>query len=474
MALDIQFLGAAEEVTGSCYLIRCGKYNVLVDCGFFQGSREDEAKNEEPFPFEVGSISAVILTHAHLDHCGRLPLLIKRGYKGPVYAHHATRDVCDVMFQDAAHINEKDAEWENKRRRKKKKPLLEPLYTKKDADNTMDFFKTTGYGVKKKINEAISFEFNDAGHILGSCNVSLFLEAEGQSRTVVFSGDIGHHQSPVLPDYVHPKTADVVVMETTYGNRDHRDWAATWEELGEIFNKARNDKGNILIPAFALGRTQQLLYMMNMNYEKWHLDKWQIFLDSPMAIRLTDIYDNHKDLFDCRYDEELTFPDTPFELPNLQSLLSADDSMTLNNVTSGAIIIAGSGMCSGGRIRHHIKHNISRKGAHLLIVGYQARGTLGRVLVEGAQSIKLWGQSYPVRATLHTVGGLSAHAGQSGLMNWVNGFKGSPNVILTHGEPSAIEAFQERMLSERNINFHVPAVGQRFSLTRQALTSAEM
>lgn len=443
--LQLQFLGAAQEVTGSCYLIRVGDKKLLVECGLIQGAPEDEARNRNPFPFDPAALDAVVLTHSHLDHSGRLPLLSKAGYTGPIFTHHASADLCRILLKDSGYLNEKEVEWENRKRERKHKPLLAPLYTLEEAEAVMDQFMPLDYGVETEILPGVQIRLNDAGHILGSSIVEIWLTDEGVTRKLVFSGDLGHHGAPILHDPAVIKEADLVLMESTYGDRDHRPWDETWSELEEVLLSARHDKGIVMIPAFAVGRTQELLYAFNLNYEKWQLDRWTVFLDSPMAIEATEVYSRHRKLYDPETQALERQNGNPFMLPNLHLSRTAEDSMAINRIRSGAIVIAGSGMCSGGRIKHHFKHNIWRQNSHVLIVGFQAHGTLGRQLVDGVKQINLWGETVNVSSKVHTIGGFSAHADRDGLLAWYENFEGRPPVTLVHGEPEAIEPLAKRI-----------------------------
>lgn len=462
--LQLQFFGAAQEVTGSCYLLRVGDKQLLVECGLIQGSEEDEARNRQPFPFDAKALDAVVLTHSHLDHSGRLPLLAKAGYDGPIYTQQASADLCRILLKDAAYLNEKEVEWENRKRQRKRKPLLEPLYTLEDAEAVLDQFVPLDYGVQTEILPGVQLRLNDAGHILGSSIVELWVSDAGVQRKLVFSGDLGHRGAPILRDPTPVQEADLVLMESTYGDRDHRAWDQTWAELEQVLLSARHDKGVVMIPAFAVGRTQELLYAFNLNYEKWQLDRWSIFLDSPMAIEATEAYSRHRKLYDKETRALERSNGNPFMLPNLHLSRTAEDSMAINRIRSGAIIIAGSGMCSGGRIKHHFKHNIWRQNCHVLIVGFQARGTLGRRLVDGAEEISLWGESVAVAAKIHTIGGFSAHADRNGLLAWYDHFQGQPPLALVHGEPQAIGALAEQVRARGVDKLFTPEPGDTLDL----------
>ncbi len=457
MSFEVEFLGAAGEVTGSLYLVRSGSHRILLECGLVQGGREAERRNTDPFPFDVESLDAVVLSHAHIDHSGRVPLLVRRGYSGPIYAQRATKALCEIMLPDSGYLNEKDAEWENKRRKAKGEQPVEPLYTRTDAERCLAQFESCAYDAMQRVAPGLSVTFHDAGHILGSSIVELVHDGEGERRTLVFSGDLGYRDAPVMNPPKKLGHADLVLMESTYGDRLHRSFDATIEELTDVFESARASQGNVLIPAFTVGRTQDLLFLMAENYERWNLDDWHIFLDSPMGIEATDTYSEYRHLFGAR----LFGPDSHLpDLDNYHATMTTEESMVINAVRAGAIIIAGSGMCSGGRIHHHLKNNIWRPECHLVIVGYQAHGTLGRRIVDGADTIKLWGEHYPVRARVHTIGGLSAHADQQDLLDWYSAFEGRPPVILVHGETDAQEVLAGRLRAELDAPAEIAVFGQ--------------
>jgi metallo-beta-lactamase family protein len=462
--LELHFIGATRGVTGSLHLIKVGTLKILMDCGLIQGNAKAEAANHQPFPFDPKEINAMILSHAHIDHSGRIPLLVKGGFTGPIYTHRATRDLCKIMLEDSAYIQEKDAEWDNRKRKRKGLPLVEPLYSIDDAKKALHQFKVLDYDKKRKLLPGVQLRLRDAGHILGSANIELWLEDEGVQRKIVFSGDLGHRGAAILRDPSVIKEADLVLMETTYGNRLHRPWEDTWEEIGEIAASLRNGAGNILIPAFAVGRTQSVLYTFKKHFKEWDLNRWQIFLDSPMAIRATKVYLKHTELYDEEAAKVWRNVDKEPLLPNLRYSKTSQQSMQINKIQSGAIIIAGSGMCNGGRIKHHLKHNIWRSDCHVVIVGYQAHGTTGRALVDGAKEIRLWGESIRVAAKIHTVGGLSAHADQAGLLDWYKQFQGSPPVVLIHGETTAKQTFAELVKKQTGTQATIAELGKHINL----------
>ena len=445
MTFNVQFYGATGEVTGSLYMITAGAHTVLLECGLIQGGSENEDRNRDPFPFSVDDIDAVVLSHAHIDHSGRVPLLAKRGYRGPVHVHNATRALCEIMLPDSGYLNEKDAEWESRKRHRKGQSPVQPLYTQEDAERCLEQFEGADYGENIEVVPGLTLRFHDAGHILGSTLVELSYEESGSSRTLVFSGDLGYRDAPVMNQPARLKHADAVILESTYGDRLHRPIEDTLAELGDVFETARAAQGNILIPAFTIGRTQDLLYVMAENYERWNLGKWQIYLDSPMAIEATRVYAQFRELYGARlFRQDTGRPD----LPNLTFTRLPEESMVINEIESGAIIIAGSGMCSGGRILHHLKHNVWRPECHLVVVGFQAYGTLGRRIVEGAETVKLYGHDYRVRIQVHTIGGLSAHGDQADLIDWYSSFQNRPPVYLVHGETAAQQILARKMREE--------------------------
>jgi metallo-beta-lactamase family protein len=450
--MNIKFFGATREVTGSCYLVQVNNKNILIECGMFQGSHEHERHNHDAFPFDVSELDAVIVSHAHLDHTGRLPMLIKEGFHGCIYTHNATVDLCKIMLVDSGYIHEKEARWENKKRERKGLTLVEPLYTTAEAETTCQYFKGLTYNVELEICEGVKLTLRDAGHIIGSAIVELTLTEHDVSKKVVFSGDLGHKNAPILRDPFTIKHADLVIMESTYGDRLHLSWEDTWQEMGQIIAHAKSSKGNILIPAFTVGRTQELLYEFKQHFDEWQLGDWQIFLDSPMGIKATNVYAKHREVYDKKAIDIAQHDDGIFDLPNLHMSETTEYSMKINQISSGAIIIAGSGMCTGGRIKHHFKHNIWRENSHVLIVGFQARGTLGRSLVDGCENIKLWGEKVQVKANIHTVGGFSAHADQQGLLDWYQGFENKPPVVLVHGEVEAMDILAQKLKHQHDVN----------------------
>lgn len=450
--MNIKFFGATREVTGSCYLLQVNNKNILLECGMLQGSYKNAQHNHDDFPFDVADLDAVIVSHAHLDHSGRLPMLIKEGFHGNIYTHNASKDLCEIMLVDSAYIHEKEAHWENKKRERKGLPLIEPLYTIAEAETTLQYFQGLNYDEKLDICQGVSLTLRDAGHIIGSAIVELALTENQLTKKVVFSGDLGHSNAPILRNPYKIRHADLVIMESTYGDRLHRSWKETWQEMGQIIANAKSSKGNILIPAFTVGRTQEVLYEFAQHFEQWQLGDWQIFLDSPMGIKATNVYAKYREVYDEKAVNIDNHHNGIFDLPNLHISETTEYSMKINQIDSGAIIIAGSGMCTGGRIKHHFKHNIWRENAHVIIVGFQARSTLGRSLVDGCESINLWGEKIQVKANIHTIGGFSAHADQQGLLDWYQNFENTPPVVLVHGEEEAMEVLAQKLKHLHQVN----------------------
>lgn len=452
---ELEFYGATREVTGSCHILRIGNRQVLLECGLVQGGRQRQVRNREDFPFDVRQIDAVVLSHAHIDHCGRLPLLVQRGFTGPIYVQQTTARFCAIMLEDSAKLAESDTERENRKRERKDLPLLKPLYTTAEVEQTLRQFVTLPYLQRQEILAGVAIRYVDAGHILGSASVELWLRHGDVERKLIFSGDLGQYGTPILKDPARNTEADLVLMESTYGDRQHRDRAATVKEMATIIQEADYRRGNILIPAFAVGRTQEILDLFARHYAEWNLSRWQIFLDSPMAIRTSQIYWDTPELHD-----EGGMP----RLQNLVLTAAAEDSQRINRIRSGAIIIAGSGMCEGGRIVHHLKHNLWRPECDVVIVGYQASGTLGRRLVDGNPYVRIHQETIRVRARIHTIGGLSAHGDQNDLARWYGSFAPPPPVWLVHGESGAAEGLATRLLKDGAPRAVVAERGMRVDL----------
>ncbi len=467
--MELEFFGAAGEVTGSCHILRVGGRQVLLDCGMIQGGRDAPQRNRLPFPFDASTIDAVVLSHAHIDHCGRLPLLVKRGFQGPIYTNAACAGLLPILLRDSAKLALAEAERTN-RHAAAETPLATALYDLADVETMLAQVRTIPYDLQRELLPGITLRVRDAGHIMGSSSVELTLTEGGVTRTLVFSGDLGQYDTPILHDPWRFESADLVLMESTYGDRRHRGREDTERELGGILEQAARDGGNVLVPAFAIGRSQELLYLLAKHYAEWQLSRWKIFLDSPMAIAASRIYWRHPE----RFDEEATRLREGFRglppLPNLVLSESADESRAINNLRGGAIVIAGSGMANGGRILHHLKHNLSRPECHVLIVGFQAPGTLGRDLVDRRPEVRIHGRAVRVVAQVHTLGGLSAHGDQADLLRWYDSFTPRPPVYLVHGELASAEALAEK-LRERGTTATVTRPGLKIDLSGLAQNS---
>ena len=462
--MHIEFFGAAGEVTGSCHILHIGGRTMLLDCGLIQGGRKDEARNADPFPFDAAAVDAVVLSHSHLDHCGRLPLLVKRGFRGPIFAESATCELAAILLADAAHLAERDAEYMSRKTGKR----VKPLYTMAEGETVVRQMQRRKYREKFLVVPGVEVCFRDAGHILGSCSVELWVEEQGVQRKLAFSGDIGQYDTPILKDPECIASADVVLIESTYGSRCHRDRSETVREIGEVISAARVGKGNILIPAFAIGRSQEVLYMLGRHFDEWELSRFQIFLDSPMAIEASKVYWGNAQLYDeeaSRLRKQIGDGNGGMPmLPNLKLTRSPEDSMAINHIRSGAIIIAGSGMCNGGRIVHHLKHNLPYAHNHVIIVGYQAFGTLGRKLVDGFEMVRIHNEEIAVKAKIHTVGGLSAHGDQDDLARWYECMANRPPVYLVHGERESQTAFKDYLSARNGAKVHLPDPGDILDL----------
>ena len=447
--MQISFHGAAGTVTGSCHLVTAGNLKILVDCGMFQGGHELKEDNKDDFGFDPASIDILLLTHAHLDHCGRIPLLVNRGFRGDIICTAATRDLARLVMLDSAHLHEEEAR--RRQRHGAKGHKHRPLYDTLDVMNTFDQFnRTAEYRVPVNLGQGASAIFYDAGHILGSASILLSVTQEDRNSRILFSGDLGAPDRPFLNDPDPPGDADIIVMETTYGNRDHRSLAASVEELLDAIADTNARGGNVIIPTFALERTQELLYYMNDGIRRGMLPSdLQVFLDSPMAISATKIFRRHPEAMKPEIAKKMRSGQDPFKLPDLQFTREATESMQLNRLRSGAVIMAGSGMCTGGRVRHHLRHNLSHSDCSVIFVGFAAEGTLARIIIDGAQSVKLFGDEIPVRARIYTINGFSAHAGKRDLRAWHAQNREPDITFLIHGEEDSRKALAKGLKSKR-------------------------
>ena len=445
--MKIKFCGASTGVTGSCHLLTSGEHKILLDCGQFQGGKAQDALNYEKFPFEPSEIECVVLSHAHIDHCGRLPLLTKRGFEGKIYCTDATADLLSVMLKDSAYIHEKETEWKNRKAERAGREQVEPLYTIEDAEKTLSLVSPILYDQQIEINSDMKIVFNDAGHILGSAITELWVTEDDKESKIVFSGDLGMEGRPILRDPTYIKKADYVIMETTYGNRIHKELGSGVEKLIEIILNTTRRGGNVVIPSFAVGRTQELIYELNRFYDsnneyRKELDKIFVYIDSPMATTATEIFRRNAQVFDEETREYILKGDNPLEFKNLKFTRSSKESQDLNFNKEPKIIISASGMCEAGRIRHHLKHNLWNPKNSIVFVGYQGQGTLGRSLVEGIKMVTLFGEEIQVNAEIHNLEGFSGHADQNGLFAWLAHFEQKPEqIFLVHGEEESKKDF---------------------------------
>jgi len=453
--MNITFCGAATGVTGSCHLVSTDKYKILLDCGQFQGGDDSDAANRAEFPFNPAEIDCVVLSHAHIDHCGRLPLLVKRGFKGMIYCTDATADLLDVMLKDAAHICEQDAERDNRKNKRAGRPLQEPLFDTNDALVTLTHVEPVIYDTLVVLNEQMKIVFNDAGHILGSAIVELWVSEGDRTSKLVFSGDIGMGGRPIINNPKKIKTADYLIMETTYGDRLHEPSRESVERLLQIIYSTTQGGGNVVIPSFAVGRTQELLYELNKVYDgnSPYTDKLKdvpVYVDSPMAITATEVFRSNAQVYNSEMREYILSGDHPLDFRGLHYSRTSQESQAINIDTVPKVIISASGMCDAGRIRHHLKHNLWEAKNAVVFVGYQAEGTLGRTLLDGAKEVKLFGEAIAVNAQIYSLQGFSGHADRDGLFDWLSGFTKKPQkIFLVHGEKNAKDGFAKFVMDRK-------------------------
>lgn len=462
--MRLSFHGADRSVTGSCHLIECAGRRVLIDCGLYEGSREIDEENAGPFGFDPAAIDFVLLTHAHLDHCGRLPLLVKKGFRGEIITTAASRELSRLVLQDAAQLQEQEVrDRSRKAARGGNRPATDsPLYSVLDALNTFDFFgRSAAYGNPLDLAAGLRATFLDAGHILGSASIFLGLEGQVRRCGVLFSGDLGNSGRPLLRNPATPPRTDVVVMETTYGDRLHKPLAQSVEEFYEAITDSFRRGGNVIIPTFALERAQELLYYLSAGIEQGRLTQSvQVFLDSPMAISASEIFERHTECYELSTAELFREGRDPFHLPGLHFVREKAQSIALNSIRSGAIIMAGSGMCTGGRVRHHLKHNLWRAESSIVFVGFAAAGTLARQIIDGAEQVTIFGEQIPVRARIYTINGFSAHADQAELLAW-HKQTGANRTFLVHGEENTMGQFAAKLTGT---HVEMPKLEQVFEL----------
>jgi metallo-beta-lactamase family protein len=459
--VKIRFLGAARTVTGSCYHLISNGLQILVDCGMYQGRGSDEI-NKNPFAFDPKKIDYLLLTHAHIDHSGLIPKLVKDGFQGKIVTTTATADLVEIMLYDSAYIQEKDAEWLTKKSyRAGKDEVFEPLYSSEDVAASIPFFDRKQYRIIEDLG-GVKYRFIDAGHILGSGSLEVWFQGVNGEKKIVFSGDVGKNENPIIQDPEHIVEADYVVVESTYGNRFHKGMEESIDEMVDAIKTTFKKGGNVLFPAFAVGRTQDILYILNKLIREKRLHDLDVYIDSPLADKATKIYMAHPEFFDAEAANHFKVKSSSGM--RIYFTTTVEESQKLNKIKSGAIIIAGSGMCDGGRIRHHFKHNLWRPECSIIFTGFQVRGTLGRLIVDGIKKVRVLGEEIAVRAKVYTIGGFSAHADQKELLEWLGSFKNKPEVFVVHGEESVALEF-EKIVNERlNLKTRVPVKGEEFEI----------
>lgn len=477
--MKIKFLGATTTVTGSCHLITTQDHKILLDCGMYQGSNELDQLNQEAFDFNPEEIECVLLSHAHIDHCGRLPLLVKRGFRGRIYCTDATADLLSIMLRDCASIMEKETEWTNRKNMRAGGPLVEPLYTMADVEAALSLVTPVLYNQLIEINDSIKTVFNDAGHILGSAIIELFIQEGDDVSKLVYSGDLGMKGRPILRDPTLIKKADFVIMETTYGNRIHENNSDSIEKLIDIILKTVRRGGNVIIPSFAVGRTQELIYQLNRFYEghseyQKELNDILVYVDSPMATSATEVFRKNAQVFDDETRDYILRGDHPLDFKNLRFTRSVEESVALNNDPRPKIIISSSGMCEAGRIKHHLKHNLWNPKSSIVFVGYQAVGTLGRSIVSGDKRVTIFGEKIQVEAEIYNLEGFSGHADRDGLLEWLSGFRKKPgSIFLVHGEQDAKEEFANTVKSVLGYDCTVVRGNSEYTLSKDTVISVE-
>jgi len=467
MQIKLNFLGAAQSVTGSCYLVEADNIRFLVDCGLYQ-EREFRVRNWEPFPIPPETLDCVLLTHAHLDHNGLLPKLVREGFHGPIYCTAATTEITEIMLLDSANLQEEDAEFKKKRhqkaRRKGQYPEV-PLYTIDDAKASFPLLSPVEYRKTAIIGEGIEATFYDAGHVLGSSMIKVRIRQNGEERTILFSGDIGRWGKPILQNPTLFEEANYILVESTYGDRSLESSEDAANKLADVINATVKSRGNIVIPSFALERSQEILYYLNKFLLEDRIPHLMVFIDSPMAVSITEVFKHHPELFDKEMVKLMRQKKSPFDFRGLNVVRTPEESKAINRIKGTVIIIAGSGMCTGGRIKHHLVTNISRKESTILFVGYQAAGTLGREIVDGAEKVRILGQHYPVKARVVQINGFSAHADKDELLKWLSSLRKQPRrLFVTHGESNTSQHFAGLVKDKTGWEIAVPEYQEEFLL----------
>jgi len=470
--MKIEFVGGAGTVTGSSYILKNGDFTIMIDCGMFQGRRELKERNFQHLIYAPGEVDAILLTHAHIDHSGLIPKIVKDGYSNPIYATDATADLCGIMLPDSAHIQEMDIEWINRKQKKLGRDPVPPLYTSEDAVKSLEFFSPKRYGETFEVVRGVRARFRDAGHILGSAFIELWVEENGRTTKFVFSGDLGTKGQPIIHDPETADEADILLIESTYGDRLHKSREDTFLEFKQIILDSYNRKGNIIIPSFAIERTQEIIYVLGRLIKNDEIPHIPVYIDSPLAISATELFKKNSRLFNDEMRALLAAGDNPLEFPGLRYTRTTEESKSLNE-TRGSIIIAASGMCTAGRIKFHLANNLYRKDSCVVFVGYQAEGTLGRRLVDGEKRVSIYGEDVAVRAKIHTLGGFSAHADRDRLLEWMGYIKNDRlRVFVVHGEESASLAFADSVRGRFGYKTSAPRWGDIVDLATMERTSA--
>lgn len=466
--MKISFYGAARIVTGSCFLCETKGVRFLVDCGMFQGGKDMEELNRNPFPFNPGELDFMLLTHAHIDHSGRIPKLAKEGFRGPIYTNTATVELCSIMLEDSGHIQEMEAEWANTKRRRKGLEDLEPMYTVQDAIDSMKLFRGLDYEEIVWIKDELKVRFINSGHMLGSAFVEISVFENDKWQVYVFTGDLGSDNMPILNDPAVLEHVDFLIMESTYGNRVHGDKDSNGKSLADIIQETTRKGGNVVIPSFAVGRTQEVLYEINECKERGSLgacDRIPVYVDSPLAIKATEVFRRNHKLFDKEAKSKVHNGDDPLLFENLHFTLTSDESKAINMDDKSKVIISASGMCEAGRIKHHLKHNLWRKESAIVFVGYQAPGTLGHLIKSGTPKVRIFGEEIAVKSKIYSLEGFSAHADLEGLISWVEGNKVLPQkIVLVHGEEDAVFDLQRTLSNRFRMDVLAPAMGDTIEL----------